>query len=336
MKDIKGDTQTIMAQIESLIGRLDENELGSVLAQAPSEYSFMLRRYMESASTYAASTIEREPDKLSQAGASHFLAREEPNIAQPSIQILNEKNDSPLVHPSITDQRHKTALGLISEPSSRVRPTTNNSVISSQERNASRERLLRTLLGWVRSFAVLSHLVEKDGLFHCQDLSSRIEEVCYKANVQRLAMYLMKVEEIVFNLQENSGLANGLLFGRIDPKQLLDDAFLQMQHDTRAASSVRLDWDDSKAPTIEPLPSATPLASSVKEDEVPSTPSTQTVVKPTPLSPTLLTSGTPNPQRTETTQQHARVTLFDPQAFTRVSESSRSLGRKKWSWETLS
>ncbi|RPA81620.1 hypothetical protein BJ508DRAFT_326306 [Ascobolus immersus RN42] len=48
--------QALISQIQSLIGKLDKEDISSVVAGAPSEHSFMLRRYLESASIYAKST----------------------------------------------------------------------------------------------------------------------------------------------------------------------------------------------------------------------------------------------------------------------------------------
>ncbi|RPA81623.1 hypothetical protein BJ508DRAFT_414680 [Ascobolus immersus RN42] len=54
---IHGNTQTILSQINCLLERIDEDDIetSSTLVQPPSEYSFTVRRYLESASTYAGS-----------------------------------------------------------------------------------------------------------------------------------------------------------------------------------------------------------------------------------------------------------------------------------------
>ncbi|RPA81619.1 hypothetical protein BJ508DRAFT_111527 [Ascobolus immersus RN42] len=57
MGHIHENTEIIISQIRGLLGRLDEDEIGSLIAGVPSEHSVMLRRYLQSASTYAESTI---------------------------------------------------------------------------------------------------------------------------------------------------------------------------------------------------------------------------------------------------------------------------------------
>ncbi|RPA81616.1 hypothetical protein BJ508DRAFT_111431 [Ascobolus immersus RN42] len=59
---IYDDQQFLITQIRDLIGKLEKDDISSVLAESPSEHSFLLRRYLESASTYAESTI---PDTTS-------------------------------------------------------------------------------------------------------------------------------------------------------------------------------------------------------------------------------------------------------------------------------
>jgi hypothetical protein len=54
------DTQTILAQIKNLLSKLDAGDISSVLAEGSSEHSFMLQRYLESASTYAKSTVSSD------------------------------------------------------------------------------------------------------------------------------------------------------------------------------------------------------------------------------------------------------------------------------------
>lgn len=57
------NTQLIQQQVHEVLKKLnsrDREEASSIIASAPSEYSMMLRRYLESASTYAESIADTD------------------------------------------------------------------------------------------------------------------------------------------------------------------------------------------------------------------------------------------------------------------------------------
>ncbi|RPA81613.1 hypothetical protein BJ508DRAFT_414676 [Ascobolus immersus RN42] len=70
INQVYGNTETIITQIHDLIARLDPDDAATVVAQAPSEASYTLRRFLSCASSYAESTIpeERRQRKLYRSG----------------------------------------------------------------------------------------------------------------------------------------------------------------------------------------------------------------------------------------------------------------------------